>query len=69
MKPRWPKTDIAGWPLPDRSRAIRRGMARNGTLAHYEALHDRPLVLPDGADPELGRLFGIAAPEVRSGDD
>ena len=61
MKPRWSKADPARWPLPDRSRAIRRGMARNGTLAHYEGLHDRPLVLPEGADPELGRLFGIAA--------
>lgn len=60
MKPRWSQEKARE--IVSRGRSIRRDMARVGTLAHHqsEALVDRPLVLPEGADPELGRLFGIA---------
>ncbi|GAA3794681.1 hypothetical protein GCM10022600_15110 [Qipengyuania pelagi] len=60
MKPRWSQKRARE--VVAQGRSIRREMARAGTLAHHqsEALLHRPLVLPEGADPELGRLFGIA---------
>lgn len=63
MKLRWSQKKAREF--GSRGRSIRREMARAGTLAHHqnEALIDRPLVLPEGADPELGRLFGLREPK------